>query len=177
MSSSLFDLSKIQCVILAGGRGTRLGAITRRTPKPAVKINGRPFILYKIDSLIRYGFRNFLFLVSFESEKLTKIVEDYAKNKNFNFSFLKDQSQAGTLAALVEAEKKLEKIFFYTNADEISLFDIRQMYILFCTQNALVTALVKKDTNGYLTVNQHLINQKKKIGEGKNLFLKKFNFF
>ena len=89
----------------------------------------------------------------------------------FSFSFLKDQSQAGTLAALVAAKKKLEKIFFYTNADEISLFDIRQMYISFCTQEALITALVKKDINGYLTVNQQLIYKKKRIGEGTHIEL------
>ena len=31
-------------VILVGGRGNRLKDLTKNTPKPLVKINGRPFI-------------------------------------------------------------------------------------------------------------------------------------
>ena len=33
-----------QAVILCGGRGTRLGAITNKIPKPMVEVCGKPFL-------------------------------------------------------------------------------------------------------------------------------------
>ena len=32
-----------QCIILAGGLGSRLGVITKKTPKPLLNINNVPF--------------------------------------------------------------------------------------------------------------------------------------
>ena len=34
-----------QCVILVGGKGTRLGELTRNF-KPMIEVNGKPFLLY-----------------------------------------------------------------------------------------------------------------------------------
>ena len=34
----------MDCIILAGGFGTRLGDLTKYTPKPMLKINNLPFI-------------------------------------------------------------------------------------------------------------------------------------
>ena len=51
-----------QCIILAGGSGTRLGNITKKTPKPLIKINNFHFIQYVINNFYRQGIRNFLIL-------------------------------------------------------------------------------------------------------------------
>jgi len=34
----------IQAVILAGGKGSRLGSLTKYTPKPMIKIGSRPIL-------------------------------------------------------------------------------------------------------------------------------------
>ncbi len=41
----------MQAVILAAGRGTRMGALTEHTPKPMLLVNGRPVLEYIFDSL------------------------------------------------------------------------------------------------------------------------------
>ena len=51
-----------QCLILAGGYGSRLGNVTKKIPKPLIKINNKPFILYLIKNLYRQGIRDFLIL-------------------------------------------------------------------------------------------------------------------
>jgi NDP-sugar pyrophosphorylase family protein len=40
-----------QAVILAGGQGTRLRPLTLTTPKPLIKINGKPFAEYLVEHL------------------------------------------------------------------------------------------------------------------------------
>ena len=49
-----------QCIILAGGAGQRLGEITKKTPKPLIKIKDTHFIEYVIQNFYRQGIRNFL---------------------------------------------------------------------------------------------------------------------
>ena len=46
-----------QCVILVGGKGTRLGKLTRNFPKPMIEVNGKPFLLYILDYIQRFGFK------------------------------------------------------------------------------------------------------------------------
>ena len=41
----------ISLVILCGGKGTRLGKITQKIPKPLIRINKKPFIEYLINFL------------------------------------------------------------------------------------------------------------------------------
>ena len=52
-----------QAVILAGGKGSRLGPLTKFCPKPLVDINGYPFIFYIIQELEKYNFSDVLILV------------------------------------------------------------------------------------------------------------------
>ena len=40
---------KLDLVILAGGEGKRLGVITKKTPKPLLKINGILFLRHIIN--------------------------------------------------------------------------------------------------------------------------------
>jgi D-glycero-D-manno-heptose 1,7-bisphosphate phosphatase len=62
-----------QAVILAGGRGSRLGALTEARPKPMVEIHGRPFLEYLIEMLREQGFSEVLLLLGY----LADVVEDY----------------------------------------------------------------------------------------------------
>ena len=50
------------CVILAGGYGSRLGKITKKIPKPLLKINKKPFLFYLIKNLYRQGIKKFFVL-------------------------------------------------------------------------------------------------------------------
>ena len=44
-------------IILAGGKGTRLGRLTIKTPKPLLKINNKKFIDYLLFDIARFGFK------------------------------------------------------------------------------------------------------------------------
>lgn len=45
----------IEAIVLAGGKGTRLGDISKDTPKPMLPVNGRPFLEYVLAYLAEQG--------------------------------------------------------------------------------------------------------------------------
>jgi NDP-sugar pyrophosphorylase family protein len=47
--------------VLAGGFATRLGDLSRNTPKCLIEVNGRPFVDWQLDLLIKNGYTNFVF--------------------------------------------------------------------------------------------------------------------
>jgi histidinol-phosphate phosphatase family protein len=62
-----------QAVILAGGRGTRLGPITDTRPKPMVELHGKPFLEYIVEMLRDQGFDRILLLLGY----LPLVVQSY----------------------------------------------------------------------------------------------------
>ena len=60
-----------QCVILVGGKGSRLGSITKSFPKPMIEVNNKPFLINLISLANRFGFDEVILLASHASNILT----------------------------------------------------------------------------------------------------------
>ena len=156
---------------MAGGVGSRLGAITKHKPKPAIEINGKPFIYYTMDWLRENGFKEFIFLLSYKSEIIEEVILNYAKDKSIKCEFYLDKERLGTLNAIINIQEKLNKVFFYTNADEISNISIQSMYLRFLESKASVVSLLKKDKDGYLNINEEAVTEKLLAGNGTHIEL------
>lgn len=74
----------MDAVILAAGKGTRLGLVDR--PKPLADINGRPFITYIFDQLIEAGFKKVIVCISHMAEKFYEILGHKYKSLNIIYS-------------------------------------------------------------------------------------------
>ncbi len=57
--------AKTDVVLLCGGRGSRLGALTADTPKPLLPIGGRPMLLHLLLHLKTEGFSRFILAVHY----------------------------------------------------------------------------------------------------------------
>ena len=57
-------------VLMAGGMGTRLGAMTERCPKSLLKVGNKPLLETIIENFVEYGFRKFFFSVNYLAEKI-----------------------------------------------------------------------------------------------------------
>ena len=66
----------MKVVILAGGRGTRMGEVTSAIPKPMVEVAGKPLLLYIMESYAAYGFKDFIIAVGYKGE----IIKEYFAN-------------------------------------------------------------------------------------------------
>ena len=107
-----------QCVILVGGKGSRLGDITKDTPKPMIEISGKPFLLNLIKMAERFGFNDILLLASHANEVIIEYFKDY-KSKDCNFRVIVEEEPLGTGGALINAYEFLENRFFCLNGDSI----------------------------------------------------------
>ncbi|WP_207796714.1 HAD-IIIA family hydrolase [Sphingomonas oleivorans] len=108
-----------QCVILLGGLGTRLGELTRETPKPLLPVAGKPFIDVLVGEAVRRGFRDILLLAGFRSE----VVTDYVQGLNSRLpegcrvTVSVEPEPLGTGGALTFAQEQLADRFLLLNGD------------------------------------------------------------
>ncbi len=112
-----------QCVILAGGQGTRLGALAAATPKPVLEIGGRPFLFWLMREMQRFGIDRFLILAGHLAAVLECEVRALAPllPKPAAIDIITEPTQAGTGGALLGAADWLDERFLLSNGD--SLFD------------------------------------------------------
>jgi dTDP-glucose pyrophosphorylase len=55
-------------LIMAGGLGERLGALTRDLPKPMLNVGGRPLLETIVRNVVQQGFRNIFISVNYKAE-------------------------------------------------------------------------------------------------------------
>ena len=66
----------MKAVILAAGKGERLGAITQKTPKPMIKIAGKPVLEHNILMCKNSGVEE----IFINLHHLPNVIERYFKN-------------------------------------------------------------------------------------------------
>jgi D-glycero-D-manno-heptose 1,7-bisphosphate phosphatase len=116
-----------QVVLLAGGRGTRLGALSDTVPKPLVPVAGKPFIQYLVEEFRRFGLRDFLVLAGHLGEQLRDF---FARGPDLGVAVevLIEPKPLGTGGALRFARERLAETFLLANAD--SFFSINYLDLL-----------------------------------------------
>lgn len=107
-----------QCVILVGGKGTRLGDITANFPKPLLSINSKPFLEYLLSYIERYGFKEVLLLAGHANSEIIKFANNY-KNSSLNIEVIIEKTPLGTGGSLINAYEKLDDSFFLLNGDSL----------------------------------------------------------
>ena len=125
------EVEKIStALVLAGGRGSRLGKLTKNTPKPLLKI-GKQTILEKIlDQLIQEGFKNIFLSVCYLQSKFEKFIKNY--DTHINISLLKEPYPLGTAGSLSMLPREIDENILAMNADiltNINLQDLINMHI------------------------------------------------
>lgn len=88
-----------KAVVLAAGRGTRMGELTREVPKPLLPLEGRPMILHILDRLQDAGITDVLLVTGFHAELMERTAAEHA----LSLSFVRQAELNGTGAAALLA--------------------------------------------------------------------------
>jgi D-glycero-D-manno-heptose 1,7-bisphosphate phosphatase len=115
-----------QGVILVGGFGTRLGELTRTTPKPMIEVAGRPFVEHVIAHLARFGLDEIVLLAGYRGEAF---MSAYADREMFGATtrVFVETEPMGTAGALRLIENRLEPVFLMANGDTFFDADLRPL--------------------------------------------------
>lgn len=72
----------MQAIILAAGRGSRLGGITDDRPKGLVEVGGRPLIEWQITALNAAGIDNIVVVTGYRADRFKQLSKDIATIHN-----------------------------------------------------------------------------------------------
>ena len=167
--------------ILAGGFGKRLGAITKKTPKPLIKVNNLEFIKYLIFDLIRNDFKKIIILTNYKSALFKKKFENF-KFPKVKVTCLKEKKTLGTGGSISQL-KKFNKDFLVLNGDSYTSIDFKKFLKLkkFNLAKLLLVKNINYKSNNQLnnlTLNSHnnvkFSKGKKYMNGGVYLFKKEY---
>jgi glucose-1-phosphate cytidylyltransferase len=174
----------VKAVILAGGKGTRLGERTNVVPKPLVEVAGQPIILHIMDHLSAFGINDFLILGGYRSSviknyflnlsantndihidmeaKSIEVVGSQSK-RNWRITILNTGLETMTGGRLLRASKYLdnEERFLLTYGDGIANVDIHKLLTFHSTQGtiATLTAVNPPPRFGNLEIRDNLVSE------------------
>ena len=174
----LNKFKKIDLVILAGGKGTRIKEKLKSLPKPMVKFQKRDFLQYVLNSYSKFPFRKIYILTGYRSKFIFKKYH----NKEINFikiECLKEEKLLGTGGSLFKLKNKLND-FILTNGDSLFEIDLSRL-INSCRNNAYGSIALTKNINQgsrklnrlNLKKNKVIINQSGKLMNGGVYFFKR----
>lgn len=92
----------MKAIIPMAGKGTRLRPHTHITPKPLLRVGGKPVMSYILDDLVALGVREMVFIVGY----LQEVVRDYVRTAypSIRPHFVVQEVQDGTAGAVKLAE-------------------------------------------------------------------------
>ncbi len=92
----------MKAIIPLAGKGTRLRPHTHLTPKPLLKVGGRPVMSFILDDLVKLGVREIVFIVGY----LGDVIRDYiaAEYPQVTAHYVVQEVQDGTAGAIKLAE-------------------------------------------------------------------------
>jgi NDP-sugar pyrophosphorylase family protein len=160
-------------VILAGGIGSRLGRLTKKTPKALIKVNGKPFIHYQLTLLSKQGIKKIILCIGHLGNKIKKFVGD-GKKFNLEVKYSYEKKLLGTGGAIKNAFSLIKKNFFIMYGDTylpINFINVQNRYKRL-KSNPLIT--VYKNQNN-LDKSNVFFNGKRIVYDKKN-YLKKMKY-
>jgi D-glycero-D-manno-heptose 1,7-bisphosphate phosphatase len=110
-----------QLVVLAGGLGSRLGAIAARQPKPLLTCGDRPFLAWLLREFARYGVEEILILAGHLSAEVDGALDALAAAlpTKLRLAVNVEPAPAGTGGALWHARARLDERFLLSNGDSL----------------------------------------------------------
>ncbi|NJD75880.1 MAG: glucose-1-phosphate thymidylyltransferase [Candidatus Methanoperedens sp.] len=109
----------MKAVILAAGKGTRMGPLTENRPKVMLQIANRPILEHIIIAMKAAGIREVLIVVGYLKEKIINHFKD-GSAFGVKIEYIEQQAQRGTADAIGVAGKYIDGRFLVTNGDVIA---------------------------------------------------------
>lgn len=113
-------------VVMAGGKGTRLGELTKEIPKPMLKVAGRPILERIVIHLVGAGIRRIHLAVNYLSHVIENHFED-GSQFGCEISYIREETPLGSGGALSLLPETPTDPILVMNGDLVSDFPVRRL--------------------------------------------------
>jgi len=140
-----FKINSNWVVIMAGGLGSRLGELTKDTPKPMLEVGNRPMLEHIIELFVSHGFTKFILSVNYKAE----VIKDYFKDGSsfgVEIKYIEEKKRLGTAGALSLIDFEINEPFFVTNGDVMTTLDFEKLLTFHISENADATMCTIRDS-------------------------------
>jgi NDP-sugar pyrophosphorylase family protein len=127
----------MKAVVLAGGKGSRLGPYTRILPKPLMPIGDMPILEVILLQLKAAGINEVVLTVGHLSELLRAFFQD-GSQFGIDISYSYEETPLGT-AGPIALVKGLEETFLVTNGDVLTTLNLCELVRFHREQGAIAT--------------------------------------
>ncbi len=142
-------LNKIDLIILAGGRGSRISKLTRKHPKPLIKFKNKHFLSYLINYYSKYPFQKIFILAGYKGDQIFKRYNKKISN-GIEIDCIVEKNELGTGGALNQLKKKTSHNLVIMNGDSFIKTDLSDLF----------TNKKRKSNYIYLTKNKNYLSNK-----------------
>jgi len=152
--------NKIDLVILAGGKGTRIQTFLKGNPKPLVKFKNISFLQILLNNYCKYPFENIYILCGYKGTKIYKKFN----NKLVNFVKVKciiERKPLGTAGALNGLKKIIKNDFFLVNGDSYCEVELSKFFFQYNDDNKIFLTNNNSYKSNSKLANLSLDNQNK----------------
>ncbi len=131
-----------ECIILAGGLGTRLRSVVSDLPKCMAPVAGQPFLKHVIRYLLSQGIEKFIFSLGYKHE----VIEDFLNYEfpTLNYQVSVEEDTLGTGGAIqLSCKRTTEKNVLVVNGDTLFKATIETAAAFHIENNAECTLMLK----------------------------------
>jgi len=130
-------------VIMAGGLGSRLGELTKDTPKPMLNVGDRPMLQHLVEQFRDQGFRRFVFCLNYKKEV---VIEHFGGGDDFGvkIDYVIEEQRMGTAGALSLISNIPDNPFFVINGDVLTNVDFNALLTSHETNGSMATMCVRQ---------------------------------
>lgn len=157
----------MKAVILAGGKGSRLGNLTNSIPKPMIKIGSIPILEHHINLLKKYKITKIIICTGYLSEKIENYF-DSGKRWGVEIIYSRENVPLGTAGCIREIDDMAGRDFLLIYGDVMVNMNLDYLIDFHYKKKALATLVVHPNDHPYDS-DLVEINEESKI---LNFFLK-----
>ena len=111
----------MKAVIFAAGKGTRMGDLTRSTPKPLLRVADTTILGLLLDHLRECGFRDFVIVIGYLGEHIVRAFGDGAR-LGCTITYTRQSQVNGTAGAPKAVRAALSDEYFLVTFSDVVLF-------------------------------------------------------
>ena len=144
---SFKDKKTRTAVILCGGKGTRLGSITKKIPKSLVKIKDKAIIWYILKILKKNGFNHFILPIGYKGNLIAKYLKkkDF---KNYNLKIIPTGNNSPIAKRILKIKKYITtENFLLLNGDAIFDINLNKIYKNHIKNKKIFITFLGSETN------------------------------